>query len=401
MGIRFRNILLAGVATLALTACGSDEPADNSDTGGNTPGEVPGVAPENVERVILVYAVNKSSLSYDFDDDAKEMLKALEKADLTKYRLLVYSTANDNECVLSEGVRDKDGTRFAQVKSYPRDVTSTHPDRIKEVISDALAYYPDASYDLFLWGHGMSWTYYNSTHTIKNAPIQRAYGGEYNSTTGYTTDWTNIDELAAAVPDKVFDTIWFDCCYMAGIEVAYQFRDKCSTMVAYPSEVWQYGLAYDQTLPYLMSETHDIIGSAKSFYNYYNATGQPVTVAVMDMSKIEDVARAAKNIYTAGDLRPETSSLVNYSRTASSPYYDFRQLVCESADMMGLLPQREAFEKAFDQFVVYSATSTKDFSLRPWDYENIHGVSTHLPTGSNTASERYYLTLDWAQRMGM
>lgn len=123
------------------------------------------------------------------------------------------------------------------------------------------------------------------------------YGGESNR------DYINVDELADAIPDSRFETIWFDCCYMAGIEVIYQFRNKCRTFVGYPTEVWLEGMPYDMTLPFLMKTVPDITGAARTFFDYYNEVRDPVTVTVVDMSKLEPVADAAKAVYASGSVR--------------------------------------------------------------------------------------------------
>lgn len=71
--------------------------------------------------------------------------------------------------------------------------------------------------------------------------------------------------LADAIPDGVFDFIWFDACYMSGIETAYELRDKCDTFVAYPTEVYTPGMPYNLTIPYILKETPDLKSAASEF----------------------------------------------------------------------------------------------------------------------------------------
>ena len=357
-----------------------------------------------VKRTVLVYAVNKSSLSFDFTSDMREMLQGVSSIDLKEYQLLLFQTDSETTCGLYTAtmIEDTGKPAFTLVKRYDRDRTSTHPDRITEVISDALSLYPNSAYDLIFWGHGMSWKPYFTDHVV-DQPADYAYGGEYTGGTTSSgnkeTDWTEIDELADCVPDNTFQTIWFDCCYMTGIEVIYEFRDKCKTFVGYPSEVWSYGLAYDLILPYLLRSQPDVTGAARAFYEYYNADSSPVTVAVIDMSRLEEVADAARAVIHSGSARPNSSGLLNYSRTAGSPFYDFRQFFTSTAELNGASEASKAFDEAADRMIVYHAESTRNFSLRPWDYQNISGVSTHFYQNGLGTDEAYYETLDWFKRV--
>ncbi len=388
-----RLLIFLSVLSLLLPAgCGHD--GEEPDTPGSLYPD-----PENVGRVVVVYAVNRSSLVYDFDGDSEEMLRAMSVVDTDRNQLLVYKTDSATETGLYRVVKDSEGCRFEIVRSYGRDVTSTHPDRIREVLADALEMFPNAAYDLIFWGHGTSWRPYFSDHAVVDPPALYGYGGEYSQTGGSQTDWTDLDELAGAVPDGRFETIWFDCCYMTGIEVVYQFRDKCSTFVGYPSEVWDKGMQYDEVLPYLFAANPDITGAAETFYRFYADRNQPVTVAVVDMARIEELADVAASVISSGDLRPQASGLLNYSRTMSSPFYDFHQFFRLVAELNGAPELADDLAEAVAKTVVYHAASDKDFNGRPWDSSSVSGLSTHFYRGTDTRDESYYRTLDWYKRV--
>lgn len=390
----FKHLLILTLLAVA-TACGHHEPE-----GGKVP------ATGDAKRTILVYAINNSSLSYDFKDDYKEMLAAVSAVDNPDCRLLVFYTESDSQCGLYEAVKAagkggeaKQGEyEFVKRKSYVRDVPSTHPNRIADVIDDALALYPNAAHDLIFWGHGMSWRPDFSDHQLNSSVKPKGYGGEYNPNAS-NTDWTSITELADALPDHKFQTIWFDCCYMTGIEVVYQFRDKCEIFVGYPTEVWQDGMQYDKVLPYLLRESPDVVGGAMAFYEHYAADMDPVTVAVIDMANIEPVADAARAAVKSGIFRPDESELLNYSRTRNWPFYDFRQFFTLTASLNDNDAAAANIEDAVADAVVYSAAFGKNFNQKPWDVSQISGLSTHYYKASDSAAEQYYRTLDWYKRV--
>lgn len=391
---------------LFLFSCGETEP-ENSDKPDDT----------EAEHLTLVYAVNRSSLRNDFSRDSLEMMQALDQIADPSGRLLVYYTdIAGNRCGLHEAV--KRNGRYAlsmePLREYPRDITSTHPSRIKQVIEDALSVYPDIPANLFFWGHGTSWTPEFSDNIVKStksataeniaggkAPIKKAYGGEYAGELGDRKNlaWTDVVELAAAIPSGRFETIWFDCCYMSSIEILYEFRDKCRWFVGYPTEVWQYGLPYDLVLPLMYSVNPRREEAAKVFFDYYCSSGEPVTVAVSDMSRLEYVADVAARIFALGKEVPSVMPEVNYSRDPANPYYDFLGYCSAIAEEQGRPDLARELDDALHAMVSYYDRSPIDFRNRPWDIKKVRCVSIgDFNPASTDRKHTYYRTTAWYRR---
>ena len=375
--------------------------------------------PDNVEakHFTLIYAVNRSSLRSDFRADSLEMMQALDRIADPSGRFLVYFTdIAADRCGLHEAVKrnGKYALSANPVHEYPRDVTSTNPSRIAEVIRDALTRYPDLPANLFFWGHGTSWTPEFSDNIVRpskssrpedpsqaEAPVHKAYGGEYAGELGDRNNlaWTDIVELAAASPSGRFDTIWFDCCYMSSIEILYEFREKCRWFVGYPTEVWQYGLPYDQILPMMYRVDPRREDAARLFFDYYNNSGEPVTVAVSDMSKIESVAEAGARIFALGKETPSVMPAVNYSRDTSNPYYDFLGYCTALAAEQGRSDLAAALDDALSAMVTYYDRSPVDFRNRPWDTEKVRCISIgDYNPASSDRKHIYYRTTAWYRR---
>lgn len=352
--------------------------------------------PVNPDGVTIVYAINKSSLSGNFMQDTAEMKAAMVSVDMSRQRLLVYLTESASKTALYElqQIGKKKVLTWRKVKEYDRQQTSTAPAVMKQVISDALSVYPDAEHTLVFWGHGSAWTPGFSDHeTRADAPAQYSYGGEYGKNN--ECQWTEITDIANAIPDGAFRTIWFDCCYMSSIEVAYQLRHKTDMYVAYPTEVWEYGLNYDGVLPFIMRENQDLIGAAGKFYSYYNNINGAVTVSVMDMSEIEGVAKATRALMQQNpDEIGKVTGVSNYRREGTYGYYDMMQL-------LKLKDQGELWQSVQDsmnRFVIYHAESSKDFNNSQWVQTPLCGVSMHSlgEYGQKEADhEPFYRTLDW------
>lgn len=326
----------------------------------------------------------------------------MDSIDMSRQKLLLYLTDTDSTTCLLElqQVQNKKKRLLAwrKVKEYARQQTSTAPAVMKRVISDALSVYPDADYSLIFWGHGTAWTPGFSDHETRNGnlaevPAVYGYGGEYGK--GNEWQWAEITDIANAIPDGAFKTIWFDCCYMSSIEVAYQLRHKTQMYVAYPTEVWDEGLNYNEVLPYIMRKNQDLVGGAAEFYSYYNDKSDAVTVSVMDMNRIEAVAQATRALMQQyPDEIGKVTGVSNYRRGGTYGYYDMMQL-------LKLKDQGELWQGVQDsmnRFVVYHAESSKDFNNRQWVQTPLCGVSMHSlgEYGQKEADhEPFYRTLDW------
>lgn len=348
----------------------------------------------DIKRVTLVYAVNYSSLSSIFGLNTADMLRALEKAEKGADRLLVYRTDSPESTGLYEAVNSNGIWNWKLLREYQRNTTSTNPEKLNKVLEDVCAIYPGVKRTLYFWGHGTSWTPYFSSHLTGHdkqrhklvAP--QGFGGEY---AGTSTDWMDLDGLADAIPDNAFDIIWFDCCYMSSMEVAYELRDKAEYLIAYPSEVWDKGLNYADAMPPMLREMPDIKESAQTFFEYYNKS-TAVTVAVMDLGKIEPVAAAVARIVADFDwTRPVNTS--NYRRGGSEAYHDLRQLMAERAADN---PEYTAeLDRALADFIIYHDHSQTDFNGRKWLNPDLSDISVYNFRDASTQADRYYQTLDW------
>lgn len=394
--LRTSLIIIISLLTVLLAGCkqhSKNEPE---------PIPIPDPVPGNAEGVTIVYAINNSSLSGIFRRDTAEIKAAMDSIDMSCQKLLLYLTDTDSTTCLLELQQVQNKKKrlltWRKVKEYDRQQTSTAPAVMKRVISDALSVYPDAEHSLIFWGHGTAWTPGFSDHETRSdvpadVPAQHSYGGEYGKDNEW--QWAEITDIANAIPDGAFETIWFDCCYMSSIEVAYQFRNKTQMYVAYPTEVWDEGLNYNEVLPYIMRKNQDLVGGAAEFYSYYNKKNDAVTVSVMDMNSIEAVAQATRALMQQyPDEIGKVTCVSNYRRGGTYGYYDMMQL-------LKLKDQGELWQGVQDsmnRFVVYHAESSKDFNNRQWVQTPLCGVSMHSlgEYGQKEADhEPFYRTLDW------
>lgn len=383
---KFLSLLFAAVLLFAFPSCRKDYPKD-----------------QKAKRTVLIYAVASNNLSSYLTDDKNEMLQAAPevKGLGSNVRLLLYSVASQSatEATLMELSKDAYGQwDFVTIKTYDRETFSTDPERMSEVFADLREFAPAENYGLVLWSHGTGWIPNFSDHQIP-AGLQKSYGmDKYQG----VTDYCDLHELSSAIPARMFDYIWFDLCYMMGVEVAYQLRDKCDYIAGYPTEDWSMGMNYETTLPMLLSPNPDLVGAGKAFYDYYHDQNMAVTVTVMRSDGFDRLAQAAAQIYSSGTQPSNTAGLQNYSRLRIG-MYDFGQFTkkfLESCDGEFTALEKE-FDEALKEMTLFAGCSTKNFNntQNAFDPALYSGLSCYFPGTADSVTDSYYFTLDWPKRV--
>lgn len=358
---------------------------------------------------VLLYAVVSD---LNLESDKREILQGATDIDLKQNKLYIYQVYKKGEPELLELTRDDLGApEFKVVKTYDRELYSTDPARISDVINEVMDISRSKEYGLIFWSHGTGWSPAFSDHggtrtdfSGLTLPSVSSFGSDTDTERDPSyTDKTDIDELARAIPDNIFSYIWFDVCYMGGIETVYQLKDKCEYFIGMPTEDAGNGMPYNLTLPYLLKKNPDCVAAAKEFFNYYE-TGQDsgwavATVGVYRTSEIEGVANYCRTAYS-GAVTPSSYGLQVYSRGKNGPFYDFGQYTRRMASSKEAEPDPEEFVAAMDKFVIYKAATKYDFANREIIPENYSGLSCHLynPESNDKATE-FYRTLDWFKRV--
>lgn len=385
---RILSLLIATSVLFAFSSCHkkSDEPSD----------------PKS-KRTVLIYAVASNNLSSDLVKDKNEMIQAApEVAGLGKdVRVLLYSVASQSatEATLAELLQDASGQwNFTELKSYDRNTFSTDPSRMSEVFDDMRQSAPADKYGLILWSHGTGWIPNFSDHQLPEG-MAKSYGmDKYQG----VTDYCDLHELSGAIPDRMFDYIWFDLCYMMGVEVAYQLRNKCDYIAGYPTEDWSMGMNYETTLPMLVAPTPDLVGAGKAFYDYYNDQNMAVTVTVMRTDGFERLAQITSEIYSKGSRPLDAYGLQNYSRLKTAMYdfgqYTKKYLNLSDSEAAALVSE---FDDALKDMTLYAGCSTKNFNgtQGAFDPSEYSGLSCYFPGSAAANTDSYYYSLDWPTRV--
>ena len=350
-----------------------------------------------VKRTILIYAAGANSLSSYLANDSTEMSRGLAGVDLSEYRVFLYRVQNSpmgnspTPQTLTQAVKTSFGVTFKTIKTYDTDYRSTDPERIREVIEDVRKTSPSDDYGLVFWSHSDAWV--PSPGWTPDGP-KRSFGQEQDGGKSY---YCEIDDLAEAVPDDFATFIWFDSCYMANIESAYEFRGKCKYYIGSALEINAYGMPYDITLPVLLTENGSPALAAKYCFDYYNRSGMVISMTVLDMDKIDGVADAAADVFRGYKPLDNPTTMQRYSRGSIPPLYDFRQFADRVAEADGTSSQ--ALRQALSEFVLYTDISDRDFNRRLIDKEIYSGLTCHAFVDDDSKNAAMYKTLKWYNKV--
>lgn len=355
------------------------------------------------ESTVLIYAVATNSLSYNLVKDKNEMIEAARKFDVEKNNVLVFETQYyyNEENVRESHVRllklstDKasaSGYGWHLEKEFIDEVPSLQPSRVSEIIDYVSTNYKAEHYGLVFWSHSTGSQPYLPPETKSSLPEAYSFGQDKTQENPYVE--INVDALANALPDHMFDFIWFDSCYMANIESVYQFRNKCKMYVGYPTEVLDEGMPYQLVLPYMVGKNADIIEGARQFFNFYE--NSIATIGVVDMSKLDILTNFCSKIYAKGN-EVAKNSMIQYTRYTTGPFYDLGDYTKAMAAAADNEITKEEWNEILDQCVVYKAATERDFSYKNIDPERYSGLSTHSYSFGDQDSdvESFYKNLDW------
>ncbi len=360
--------ILATMAGLATVACGEkDEP---------TPARAPG-------RTVIVYMVADNSLGYSGRDmaDLAEMATAARGGALQSGRLLVYHAGTGTALGKKPELKELDESgNWTTLKTYDADgAYSVDPQRMAQVIDDVHTLAPGLSYGLVLWSHATGW--------MDDGSDLRSFGDDR----GYRM---NLPSLASALEGNRFDFVYFDCCLMGTVEVAYELRHVTPCIIASGTELHVDGMPYNVNLSNLMAPVFDPVATAKCTFDFYDGlTGSDrmCTMTVVNTAGLDRLAAATGDIMKTGVLPPANLDLQQSYRPRYFTLYDMGRYI---DTLEGVDPALiSAWHSAYSAVVAYAAST--DYILGYFPIKYYTGLGTHLLHGPDDAVTLGYNQLEW------
>ena len=349
-------------------------------------------------KTVLLYMVANNNLSYDAENSISRLQNGYIPAE--EGNLLVYKHCAGMDPVLLHIKKGEEGTVVADTAyRFPPRVSATKS-ALTQALNVTQALFPADSYGLILWSHGTGWI--PPLASSSSAAQEQMSGSCPERTFGLDGKVElEIRDLAQAIPYKL-SFMLMDACFMGGIETAYEVKDSVDYYIGSPAEILTESFPYHKIMQHIFKSTPDYAAVCKEYYDYYNAKSgaeRSATVALMDCSKLAEVAEVAKRVFDQYGERIaslDLSLLQPYFRGSSSKYfYDLKDLIDAIADAS----LSAEFAAALERAVPYKA-STPYFIELP--IRSFCGVSTYVPGNpADTKLADYYKQYKWNQATGM
>lgn len=382
------NIITAICLCCGLAGCSDSKPDEP------TPPEPPTATGKRTVMVYMSAHNNLGYTSYHYDtDDLEEMKTAAANGLLGANRLLVFHYPWNGTPALKEITPEG----ITILKEYPAELIPVEKDAMLQVISDVKAFAPAENYGLILWGHGSGWL----ENGKEQKGMQRSFGGHQNPNGGHW--WMNTTVLADVLANQNFDYVYFDCCFMSGVEVAYQLRHATPCIVASASELPSCGMPYDRTLRYLMPDNPDLVAAATETFSYFNAferEDRTNTMSVISTDGLDNLAQVVKGIYASATSVPDRTAVQQYvnpnDRTNYNLYFDLRHTV----EQIATPEQMADFDAAMSACVLYEAATPYIWGgmlIYEVKVDHHSGLTTYIPLSkTDMETKNNYTNLDWA-----
>lgn len=374
------------------------------------------------QMILCYFSTHNNSLS----SASLEVLNDIRNAELPSTDddskvLLVYYHLADSVPVLARMSRDDNGKLVeTRLMTYPGNsifsVKSLSAEQLKQVWTDAQTVFPSKKHSLFISSHGSGYLppgYLSDPENMVGPVEEDPYRFLVKNSGGLKSIGPdddleiNIQDFVSAFAGYHFDVITFDCCYMGGVEVAYEAKDLCDYVVATPTEVMSKGIICGELIMPSFSASADSV--ARSICNIYmnRVKNDPDyrtsgTVAAIKSSELDELATVCSDIFSRRRSALEQVNPRNiqpYFRNRQHWFYDFDDLVCNMCtNEDGSQDEAYArFRTAMGKALVYKGATPRFLELTINCYS---GLSTYLPNSKCPNLNNFYKTLSWNKKTG-
>lgn len=337
-------------------------------------------------RTILVYLGGDNSL----DAETYEKLVQIKNGwkDDINGNLLVYQDTPFKDSPRLMEINGSGERGYTTIQTYTPE-NSASPEVLSRVINDVTQLYPARSYGLLVFSHGSGWL---PAHTLSSGSRSIVIDNK---------DEMELVDFAAAIPEHLFNFIIFEACNMAGIEVAYELKDKAEYILASSAPVVSPGFTpiYAASMRHLFEEDTDLVHFADNYFDYWNLMEddkRSATISLIKTTELSNLAEIARQIHMdASDRFLPVNDLQNYDGTLDTPFYffDFTQYY-QSLVGDGDIFQR--FQEGVDRCVVYKRTTPSYATYEGvFPITSFSGITTYIQQKDLVDLNVRYRELQW------
>jgi hypothetical protein len=337
-------------------------------------------------RTILVYMGGDNNLYNETFEKVEALRKGYTKG---MGRLLIYQDAAGMNPRLIEITTDLYNKGIVkELKEYAPE-NSASATVFKRVLEEMKLIAPSSSYGLILFSHASGWL------------PQRTLIKPYSVAQDEKSD-LEIRDFAEAIPDHYFDFMIFEACFMTGIEVAYELKDKTNFIMASSAEILSPGftLLYPKVLPYLFKSDFDLELFAEDYYQLINDPDltenyRSATISIIKTAGLAPLAAHIKQHVIKALPDGAMQHIQHYDRYATHRlFFDFNDYYQQILSPEGI----DQFSHLLNETVIYKK-ATPSFLIKEGGFiiKNFSGLTSYIPQQSFSYLNDEYQKLNWVK----
>lgn len=288
------------------------------------------------KQVLLIYLAVDNNLSSEGLEKLDLIAKYWHKDD--GHEIIAYLDQKNKETQLLRLDVDK---KFKPIQTL-QPHSAVDPNFLQELLINLRNDFPSESYGLLYFSHASGWLPENTLNQLNNTRLEPVINRakksekEQKSSIGIDRDQEmELYEFAHAIPNNFFEYIVFEACYMAGIEVAYELKDKTKYILASSSELFSPGFSYvyPNAINQLVGKQKNLFSFAQKAFNFWNQASLFTKSCTLSLINTEDIQQLADWIKKRYHLFPTINhaSVQCFDRGTTQLFFDFRTYVAPLA----------------------------------------------------------------------
>lgn len=240
----------------------------------------------------------------------------------------------------------------------------------ERVIKTCVTIAPAKSYGLWLFSHASGWL---PRGTLTNPKSKSVVVDGPNE--------MEIADLAAAIPQRMFDFIVFEACFMASVEVAHELKTKTDYILASSAEILSPGFTdlYARVIPPLFNPNTQsntlpaLTYAAQTFFKLRDAQGgieKSATISIVDTKHLDALAAVVRDIVCQTNDPPDITQIQHFDRHQSHHLFfdlnhyleSFAQTPSQQQQLAAALTAAVPYKQATQEFMNY--TGYNGFEIR-------------------------------------
>ena len=344
-----------------------------------------------------------------------------KKGGLGTSRLVVFLSESASRSSLFEVTYDGSNIQKQTLKEYSGN-SYISTEGLTQLLNDVKGYAYGLNYAMIIGSHGVGWTFkedwtdypyrakpFDGSIFEERIPYQNYRYGEmtdaqtrfFGSLSDMNNYSMNVPTLADAIKaaDMKMQYIYFDDCYMANVEVAYELREVTNFLVASTSEMLAAGTPFASSWTYLASLTPNYSSMVSTFVDFYNKTDYPyATLSAIDCRCMDQLALMMADINN--QYKFDATKLEKLQRLdgfAQPIFYDMKSYLehlCPNTN------DYKQFLTVLDKAVPYKNHTEKYYSYiynepMTFNIETFSGITISDPSQNNVAMKGKEKTSWW------